>query len=326
MSNYQGVLVVMLLLCPLVIIPGATRELSLKPDAQTCEPSKQKTITVRLTTQDGMPVDNLGAQDLAISEDKTERQILNVESSKETPLSVAVMIDTSVSQERTLAGTKLAAREFVQSILRSGKDRAAVISFTSDATIEQDWTNDLTKLLAAIDRVRIVHPPGYIGGGVVVGRRPLPRDIPGATALWDSIEATVKSFNDAGGSRRVIIVLTDGEDTYSRASLRNATERAAVSNISVFSIGIADEKYYALHRDQLQKLSEETGGHAFFPRKVTDLQEIFVQTRRDLESQYALTYCASSPRASKPLKLKIDLKNPILLKSKPRLSYPRYTF
>lgn len=325
MTARRIVLVVILLGCPLTIIQGAIHDFSVRPAAQTCEPSKEKTITVSVTTKDGAPIDDLHPEDLTISEDKTAREVLKLESRKESPLSVAVLIDTSMSQERTLAGTKLAAREFVRSILRSDKDRAAVIAFTSHATVEQDWTNDLTKLLAAIDGVKIVHPPGYIGGGVVIGPRPLPKDIPGATALWDSVEATVKGFQ-ADGSRRVIVVLTDGEDTYSRASVGDATERAAVSNVAVFSIGIADEKSYRLHREQLQKLSAETGGRAFFPKQVAELEEIFLQTRKDLQSQFALTYCGAGTRPGKPIKLKIDLKYPALIQSKPRLSYPRYTY
>ena len=278
-----------------------------------------------MTTKDGVTIDNLRPEDLIISEGKTGHEILKLESRKESPLSIAVLIDTSASQEHTLAGTKLAAREFVRSILGSDKDRASVIAFTSQATVEQDWTNDLTKLLAAIDRIKIVLPPGYIGGGVVVGPRPLSKDIPGATALWDSVEATVKGFQD-DGSRRVIVLLTDGEDTYSRASVGDATERAAVSNVAVFSIGIADEKSYRLHREQLQKLSAETGGRAFFPKQVAELEEIFLQTRKDLQSQFALSYCGAGTRASKPIKIKVDLRNPALIQSKPRLSYPRYTY
>jgi Ca-activated chloride channel homolog len=326
MSTRRIVLVLSLLACcPLVIIPGAVRDFSVRPAAQSCEPAKQKIITLSVTTKDGVPIDNLRAEDLIISEHKTPREILKLESQKEAPLSVAVMIDMSTSQERTLAGTKLAAREFVRSILRSDRDRAAVVAFTSDATIEQDWTNDLTKLRAAIDRVKIEHPVGHIGGRVVRGPVPI-QNVPGATALWDSIEATVKGFHDDRGSRRLIVIFTDGEDTYSGASLRDATERAAASNVAVFSLGIADEKYFTVHRDQLQKLSEETGGRAFFPKKVAELEEVFLQTTRDLQSQYALTYCGTGPKPSEPVKIKIDLKNPALVQLKPRLSYPRYTY
>jgi Ca-activated chloride channel family protein len=307
-------------ICEICVICGQT-DLA----AQTCEPAKQRTIALSVATKEGASLDNLRPEDLAVSENKTSREILKLETLKDVPLSVAIMIDVSASQERTLAGTKLAAQEFVKNILRSDKDRAAVVSFTSDATVEQESTNDVAKLLAAIDRLKFVRPPGYIGGGVVVGAN-RPKNLPGATALWDAIKVTVKRIQGDGGLRRIIVILTDGEDTYSRASLRDAIERAAVSNVAVFSIGIADEKYHTLRRDQLQKLSEETGGRAFFPKKTAELEGIFLQTTQDLQSRYALTYCAVNPRADgKPVKIKIDLKNPVMVQSKLQLLYPRYS-
>ncbi|HUS09277.1 MAG TPA: VWA domain-containing protein [Pyrinomonadaceae bacterium] len=311
---------ILFLICEIGVICGQT---SLA--AETCETARQRTIALSVATKEGASVDNLRPEDLAVLENKTTREILKLESLKDLPLSMAIMIDVSTSQERTLAGTKLAAQELVKNILHSDKDRAAVVSFTSEATIEQDSTNDVAKLLAAIERLKFVRPPGYIGGGVVVGPK-RPQNLPGATALWDAIEATVKRIQSDGGSRRVLVILTDGEDTYSRASVRDAIERAAVSNVAVFSIGIADEKYYTVNRDQLQKLSEETGGRAFFPKKIAELEGIFRQTMRDLESQYALTYCTVNPKVDrKPVKIKIDLKNPVLVQSKLRLSYPRYS-
>ena len=294
--------------------------------AQTCEPSKQKTITLSVTTKQGASVDNLRPEDLTVSENKKPFEILKLEQRKDQPVSVAMLIDISRSQERTLPATRVAAQVFLKSILRSAKDRSMIVSFGGDATIEQDLTNDLTRLLAAIDRVKFVPPPGYVAGGVVIGPVPkLPAKFPGSTALWDAIWTTVDGFHD-DGSRRLIVIFTDGEDTNSRREMRDAIAHAADSDVAVFSIGINDEEYQTLNRDTLQKLSVETGGRAFFPKKVAELEGIFLQTTRDLESQYALTYCAASPKPNgKPVKIRIDLKNPALLQSNLQLSYPRHS-
>lgn len=293
--------------------------------AQTCDQSSQRQMSLSAVNNEGNSVDNLHSEDLTISEDKAARAILKLERTSNEPLLIAILIDTSASQERTLAGTKLAAQKFVESILRSSKDRAALVSFSGEATIEQDLTGDLNKLRAAIDRVKFVPPRGYLLGGVVLGPTPPSRNQPiaGATAIWDAIWAAVDGIQPASGSRRVIVLLTDGEDTSSKTKLRDAIGHSAVNDVAVFSIGIAG--YGDLNRDTLKKLSEETGGRAFFPKKVADLDGIFLETAQAFQSQYVLTYCSANQKpAAKPLKIEIEIKNAQLRQSHLRLSYPHY--
>jgi Ca-activated chloride channel family protein len=297
--------------------------------AQNCTPSSQRKISLSVQDKEGRFVDNLRPEDLTISENKASREIFKLERRTNGPLSVAILIDTSASQERVLAGTKLAAQKFVESILRSNKDRAALVSFTGEARIEQDLTNDLTRLRAAIDRVKFVPPSGYIGGGVVVGGMPPISDmnqiLAGATAIWDAIWATVDGIQPADDSRRVIVLLTDGQDTISKTKRRDAVEHSATNGVAIFSIGIADDRFEGLNRDSLKRLSEETGGNAFFPKKVADLDGIFSETAQALQSQYVLSYCAANQKPSvKPLKIEIEVKNPQLRQSNLRLSYPHY--
>lgn len=294
--------------------------------AQNCGPSNQRKISLSAVDKEGRSVETLHPEDLTISENKASLEILKLERKTNQPLSVVILIDTSASQERTLGGTKLAAQRFAQSILRSDKDRAALVSFTGEATIEQDLTNDLIRLRAAIDRVKFVPPPGYLLGGVVIGPTPPNNQmLTGATAIWDAIWATVDGIKPAADSRRVIVLLTDGEDTISKTKLRDAIEHAAANDVAVFSIGIADSRYNDINRDSLKRLSEETGGRAFFPKKVADLDGILSETAQVLQSQYVLSYCAANQKpARKPLRIEIELKNPQLRQSNLRLSYPHY--
>jgi Ca-activated chloride channel family protein len=287
--------------------------------AQHCDSAIQRTVLIGALTKEGQPVDNLRADDLLISENKNQLKAITLENRKDQPLAIAVMIDTSASQESSLPGTKLAARAFVQKILRNDKDRAALVSFTSDMIVEQDFTNDQTKLLSAIDRVKIVTPPGYYRG-LVIGRPPRhTQKTPGATAIWDAVWSAVDSFKDNAKARRAIVVLTDGDDTNSQRKMRDAVAHAAAANIAIFSIGIAGT--YTLDRGNLRDLSDDTGGLAFFPKKTLELDSMFGQITNSLKSRYALSYCSleSSP-ARKPLKLQISLRNPALV----QLSYPRY--
>lgn len=287
--------------------------------AQHCDSATPRTVLIGALTKEGQPVDNLRAEDLTISENKSPLKVITLENRNDQPLEIAVMIDASVSQEGSLPGTKLAARAFIEKILRNDKDRAAVMSFTNDAVVEQDFTNDRANLLSALDRVKIVTPPGYYRG-LVVGRPPRPpQNIPGSTAIWDSVWSAVDSFKNNADARRAIVVLTDGDDTNSRRKMRDAVAHAAAAKVAIFSIGIAGN--YTLDRSRLRDLSDETGGLAFFPKKVSELDGVFEQITNSLKSRYVLSYCslASSP-ARKPLKLQISLKNPALV----QLSYPRY--
>jgi len=307
--NWRGLLFSVLILC----LPISSAF------AQHCDSATQRTVLIGALTKDGQPVDNLRAEDLTISENKSQLNVVTLENRRDQPLAIAILIDTSVSQEASLPGTKLAARAFIEKILRNDKDRAALLSFTSEVIVEQDFTNDHAKLLSALDRVKIVTPPGYYRG-LVIGRPPRPpQKIPGATAIWDSVWSAVDSFKDNADARRAIVVLTDGDDTNSQRKMRDAVAHAAAANIAIFSIGIAGT--YTLDRSHLRDLSDDTGGLAFFPKKVPELDSVFEQITNSLKSRYVLSYCslASSP-ARKPLKLEISLKNPALV----QLSYPRY--
>lgn len=304
------------------LLTGTGTDLSVNAGPQNCAPSNQRTISLNVRHKEGRFVDGLRAEDLTISENKAAREILKLEPKTSEPLSVAIMIDTSASQERTLEGTKLAAQKFVESILRSGRDRAALVSFTGEATIEQDLTHDLTSLRTAIERVKFVPPSGFLTGGVVLGPTPPPA---GATAVWDAIWATVDGIQPAAGSRRVIVLLTDGEDTISKVKLRDAIEKAASNDVAIFSIGIAAERDVGLNRDSLKRLSEETGGRAFFPKRIPDLEGIFSEISQALQLHYALSYCAADQKpAAKRVKIEVEVKNPQLRKANLQLSYPRY--
>ncbi len=309
------------------LLSGTGTNLSVNASAENCPPSNQRKISINVRDKGGRFVDDLHPEDLTILENKASREILKLERKTNEPLSVAILIDTSASQERTLAGTKLAAQKFVESILRSGKDHAALVSFTGEATIEQDLTNDLMRLRASIDRVKFVPPSGFLLGGVVLGPTPPSggQGLPGATAIWDAIWATVDGIQPAAGSRRVIVLLTDGEDTNSKVKLRDAIEHAATNDVAIFSIGIAADRYDGLNRDSLKRLSEETGGRAFFPKKVPDLDGIFSETAQALQSHYVLSYCAANQKPeAKRLKIEVEVKNLQLRKAHLQLSYPHY--
>ncbi|MGH9882244.1 MAG: VWA domain-containing protein, partial [Pyrinomonadaceae bacterium] len=161
---------------------------------------------------------NLKREDIRVLEDGKPQEIFTFQQSNDLPLSIAILIDTSISEQRTLPEEKVAARAFLEALLRPGKDEAAVVSFTGEVTLEQGFTGSLERLRRAVDKVEFVPPAGYIGGGVVVGGTPpisgSNRDLAGSTAIWDAVWATSNELlsDSAENSRRAIILLTDGED------------------------------------------------------------------------------------------------------------------
>jgi hypothetical protein len=136
-------------------------------------------------------VTTLRQEDIRITEDGVPQDIFAFQRETDRPLSLVILIDVSVSQQHTLPAEKAAARTFVNTVIRSGKDEAAVVSFTGEATLEQGLTSSAEHLQQAIDSVQIVVPEGYVGGGVILrGTPPIPDPVPpraGSTAIWDAV-------------------------------------------------------------------------------------------------------------------------------------------
>ncbi|HEU4933653.1 MAG TPA: VWA domain-containing protein, partial [Pyrinomonadaceae bacterium] len=176
-------------------------------------------------------ISDLKAEDIRIFEDGRPQDIFTFQQNIDLPLSIAILIDTSISEQYTLPEEKEAARAFLESVLRPQRDEAAVVSFTGETTLEQGFTGSIDRLRRAIDHVEFVPPSGYIGGGVIVNGTPpisgTNQSLAGSTAIWDAVWATSEELmvQSAEHSRRAIILLTDGDDTSSRMKMHDAIER-----------------------------------------------------------------------------------------------------
>src|SRR5215218_5881301 len=136
-------------------------------------------------------VTSLRQDDIRVLEDGVEQKVFTFQRETDRPLSLAILIDTSASQERTLPDEKSAAQRFIDTVIRAAKDEVAVLTFTGDATLEQGLTGSAVRVRRAIDRVEFVPPSGYVGGGVTVGTPPINGDSrAGTTAIWDAIWVT----------------------------------------------------------------------------------------------------------------------------------------
>ncbi len=273
-------------------------------------------------------ISTLKREDVRVLEDGAPQEIFTFQPNSDLPLSLAILIDTSGSEERTLPEEKAAARAFLESVMRPVKDEAAVVSFTGEVTLEQGLTGNIARLRRAIDQVEFVPPSGYIGGGVVVGGTPpisgTQQTLAGSTAIWDAIWATSNELLSAAAEhqRRAIILLTDGEDTISQVHMQDAISRALKADALIYAIGIGDRYDFGINEGALKKITEGTGGRAYFPRNERELREAFAQIERDLREQYLIAYPPSNKnRDGSFRRVTLEIINPELRKENLRLNY-----
>jgi Ca-activated chloride channel family protein len=274
---------------------------------------------------------NLKPEDINIFENGQQQEIVSFTRQIDLPLSLALLIDTSVSQERTLPEEKRAAISFLNEVIRPSKDEVAIVSFASETTLEIGMTGNLARLRRAVDGVKLEMPSGYIGGGVVaaggIGTPPISGDnasARGSTALWDALWITGEEVLGPAPekTRRAVILLSDGVNYGGRKKLNDAIQSALRAEAIIYSIGIGDNFYSGVDKGALEKVSESTGGRAYFPRDENDLRDAFRQIQEEMRSQYLLAYEPSNSALDGSYrKIEIKLASQEMQKQKIKLTH-----
>ena len=279
------------------------------------------------TNKDRHFITSLRAADISIFENDVAQTISLFERETDRPLSLGLLIDTSDSQRGVLADEKNAARVFVDSVVRPDKDRAALVSFTGVPKVEQGPTNDLAQLQRGIGRVNIAISPEN-ERRIANGDDPLPKDQDpsGYTGIWDAIWMTIADLlsKTPQGTRRAIVLLSDGDDTSSTVKKQDVIDFAVKSDVVIYSIGFRDRDFPEGRLDSgaLRKVSDRTGGRAFFPTQPSELQTSFAQIDQELRSQYLVAYSPTNKsRDGSYRRIRIEIINPELRKDKPQLVY-----
>jgi VWFA-related protein len=283
--------------------------------------------------KEGRAVEGLKPEDVRVTVEGEVQNVLSFSKRTEEPLHVVILLDASASQESVLPFAQEAADRLVPALLmRGGSNDAAVVSFTGDAKVVQSLTADAAAVRRAIASVEFVRPPGYVPGGIIVGRPPKANDPAmraASTAIWDALVGVCEEvFARAKPGRRAVVLVTDGVDTSSRVRLSEAVERLLREGVAVYGVGLGDEKSFdGVDKPTVRKLSERTGGRALFPKKNSELPVAFEQIRRELLNSYALTF-ATPPtfRSGKPSKLRVELVNPELRRQGVQLAHPQSLF
>jgi Ca-activated chloride channel family protein len=278
-------------------------------------------------------ITSIRQEDIEVYEDGVRQEIFTFQRETDRPLSLAILIDTSNSQERTLPDEKRAASAFVDAVIRPTKDEVAVLTFTGETTLEQSLTGNPSRVRRAIDRVEFVPPSGYLGGGVIgpgdprVSTPPISgtnQRLAGSTAIWDSIWVTAREVlsESSDKTRRAIILLSDGVDTISQLKMQEAIDAAIKADAIIYSIGIGDNFFDGVDQGSMKKVAERTGGRAYFPQNEEDLRSAFAQIQQELRSQYLVAYSPTKKAKDGSYRqVRIDVVNPDLKRQSLRLTY-----
>lgn len=259
------------------------------PAQQNDEPVQLGTelvnVPFNVTDKKNRHITDIKQDEVQVFEDDKQQPIFSFERQLETPLTIALLVDISGSQELTIGVERAAAARFFQKVLRPDRDLASVVTFAKEVTLEQNLTPNLTGLYAALDRARVT-PSSALGRGGTAPTNPYA----GGTSLYDAIYLASDDILRREAGRRVVILLTDGEDTTSFYNKEAAIERAWRSETIIYAIGIGDPSVQSVNTGVLDKLTKETGGRTFEPRSTEDLDRAFDEIENDLRQQYIVSY------------------------------------
>jgi VWFA-related protein len=239
----------------------------------------------------GRLVTTLTGDKFELCEDGVPQKVEHFAHETDAPLSLGLLVDTSASQERLLPAERQSAKAFLTDILRPS-DRAFVMRFDSDITLLQGLTNQISLITSAIDGLRV--DPNLSAALADPRGRARPR----GTRLYDAIHLAASELMKGERGRKVLVLLTDGEDQGSIVTRRAALEAAERADLIVYSVMVADPVFYwARDRDfkgeeALAALLKRTGGWLVRPETSLGLDDIAAELR----AQYRLGYTPLSAR------------------------------
>ncbi len=233
-------------------------------------------VVFSATDRNNRMMSGLKAEDFIVFEDRQPQKIeffSDLSKGTEVPLTIAFLIDTSGSVKNKLGFEKETAAEFFKTILRKGKDLALIIQFDSDVNLVQDFTDNTARLIRSLDNLEAGN----------------------STCLYDAVFLAVDEKLKRETGRRVIVVITDGEDTSSKLRKEAAIEAAQKSDVLIYGIGVRGD--FGVNFGVLKRFAEETGGLFFSPHaRFAEIQAAFRAIGEDLKGQYSLAYSSSNQK------------------------------
>ncbi len=229
-------------------------------------------LSVVVTDKKGRFIPDLVAGDFLVFENRQPQEVAFF-TAEVTPVTLLLLLDASTSMRESVDSVKEAASNFVSKLWEG--DQAIVADFNEHVRFSSHFSDDVDRLVSTIQSL---YPSGW-------------------TALYDSVLMSLDKVSEAEG-RKALLVFTDGDDSRahgygSEATSKDVVEGAKASEVTIYSVGFEGKTGLGgggVNKGFLKKLSEETGGSAFFPKGIGDLNQSFEQIQDELHSQYRLAY------------------------------------
>ena len=222
-------------------------------------------VHVNVTDDRDRPVGNLKKENFRLFEDRMEQNIA-VFKHEDIPVSLGLVIDNSRSMEPRKQRLDAAALSFVRK--GNPEDETFIVHFDDTARLALDFTDSIPALEGTLSSVKPF----------------------GQTAIYDALILALQHMDGAKHTKRAILLITDGVDNSSKASLNDAIEAAKRANVAVYTVGLLSASGGQKAEDSLVRIAEASGGRAFFPNNVEEARSSMERVARVLREQYTLGY------------------------------------
>ena len=231
-------------------------------------------LHVTVSDERGGYAQNLAGSDFRVFEDKVQQKV-SMFSHEDIPVTMGLVVDNSGSMRTKRQQVSAAAMTFVKT--SNPQDEAFVVNFNDEYYLDTDgdFTSDQQNMSEALSRI----------------------DSRGSTALYDAVIGSLAHLKKGHKDKRVLLLVTDGDDDASRSSLADTVRAAEKSNAAIYTVGVfsaddrrTDKKMVRNSTKVLQQLAEATGGQAYFPETLDEVTPLCEQIARDIRNQYTIGY------------------------------------
>src|SRR5437867_2541333 len=238
-------------------------------------------LPISVLDKEGRPVNGLTKSDFAIFEDNVQQQI-KVFKHEDIPLSLGLVIDNSGSMRNKRERVNSAALAFVRE--SNPEDETFIVNFDDSAYLEQDFTGSIGDLIDALDNL----------------------DTRGETALYDAVYLSADHVKSGKKDKKAVLLITDGEDNVSKYGFNKVVETLKQSKVTLYAVGLLEDNDQRgglfkkppskKAREALQKFAEITGGQAFFPKNLDEVEELVKHIAHDLRNDYTISYTPTNAK------------------------------
>ena len=252
-----------------------------KEDFTLKVPILEVQLPVSVIDKEGRPVDGLSKDQFTIFEDNTQQQI-KVFKHEDIPLSLGLVIDNSGSMRNKRERVNSAALAFVRE--SNPEDETFIVNFDDSAYLEQDFTGSIGDLIDALDNL----------------------DTRGETALYDAVYLSADHVKSGKKDKKAVLLITDGEDNVSKYGFNKVVETLKQSKVTLYAVGLLEDNDQRgglfkkppskKAREALQKFADITGGQAYFPKSLEEVEELAKNIAHEIRNHYTISYTPTNKK------------------------------